>query len=108
MLLLSILPESVFESTTVVATAAPFQRMAAWVGKFVPVTCNVVLGEPAVIVCGRTRVMLGFAASCAVEACCVVEEQPRIFRKREKLALNAMALKTLPKIHPKRDSNLPT
>jgi hypothetical protein len=60
-------------------------------------------GEPAVIVCGRTRVMLGFAASCAVEACCTLDEQPRIFKKREKLALTAMALKTLPKIHPREN-----
>ncbi len=42
MLLLAIVPDKVLLSTVVVARAAPFQRMAAWVGKFVPVTFSVV------------------------------------------------------------------
>jgi len=42
-LLLPIVPDNVLASTTVVVSAAPFQRMAAWAGKFVPVTLNVVV-----------------------------------------------------------------
>jgi hypothetical protein len=54
MLLLPIVPDNVLASTEVVATGAPFQRMAACVGKFVPVTLRVMACEPAVIVFGRT------------------------------------------------------
>jgi hypothetical protein len=41
MLLLAIVPDKVLLSTVVVVRGAPFQRMAAWAGKFVPVTFRV-------------------------------------------------------------------
>jgi hypothetical protein len=41
-LLLPTVLVSVLASTTVVGRVAPFQRIAAWVGKFVPVTFTVV------------------------------------------------------------------
>ncbi len=41
MLLLAMVPDKVLLSTVVVVSGAPFQRMAAWVGKFVPVTFSV-------------------------------------------------------------------
>ena len=54
MLLLPMAPDRVLLSTVVVAIAVPFQRMAAWAGKFVPVTFSVVDCEPALMVWGRT------------------------------------------------------
>jgi hypothetical protein len=78
MLLLPIVPDKVLPSTAVVASAAPFQRMAACVGKFVPVTFRVMVCEPAVMVFGRTAVMLGVAAVCWVAVCTVgPDAQPR-------------------------------
>jgi hypothetical protein len=43
MLLPPTVPDKVLASTTVVVSGAPFQRIAAWVGKFVPVTFRVVV-----------------------------------------------------------------
>jgi hypothetical protein len=42
-LLLPIVPDNVLASTMVVVRLAPFHRMAAWVGKFVPVTFKVMV-----------------------------------------------------------------
>ena len=69
MLLLATVPDKVPPSMAVVTSAAPFQRMAACVGKFVPVTFRVVVWEPAVMVWGRTAEMLGVAAVCWFAAC---------------------------------------
>lgn len=44
--------DSVLASTTVVVSGEPFQRIAAWVGKFVPMTFRVVVCDPAVMVWG--------------------------------------------------------
>ena len=54
MLLLPMVPDKVLLSTVLVVIAAPFQRMAACVGKFVPVIFRVVDCEPALMVCGVT------------------------------------------------------
>jgi hypothetical protein len=43
MLLLATAPDKVLPSTAVVVSGASFQRMAAWAGKFVPVTFSVVV-----------------------------------------------------------------
>jgi hypothetical protein len=49
-ILLPTAPDSVLESTTVVASALPFQRITALLVKFVPVTFIMRFGEPAAIV----------------------------------------------------------
>jgi hypothetical protein len=49
-ILLPTAPDSVLESTTVVASALPFQRITALLVKFVPVTFIMRAGEPAAIV----------------------------------------------------------
>ena len=79
MLLLPTVPDRVLLSTAVVAIAAPFQRMAAWAGKFVPVTFSVVDCEPALMVCGETWVIAGVADCCCCDGDCPVvpDEQPR-------------------------------
>jgi hypothetical protein len=83
----------------VVASAAPFQRIAVSGTKFVHVTFSVVDCDPAGIVCGRTWVMLGVGAVAGVASCCVgLGEQPRLKRKTEKLALFAIFLDILPKM----------
>jgi hypothetical protein len=43
MLLLPTVPDKVLLSIAVVVSAAPFHRMAAWAGKFVPITFRVVV-----------------------------------------------------------------
>ena len=79
MLLLAIAPDRVLLSTVVVVSGAPFQRMAAWVGKFVPETFSVVDCEPALMVCGETWVMARVAICCCCDADCPVvpDVQPR-------------------------------
>ena len=78
MLLLVTVPDRVLLSIAVVVSGAPFQRIAAWVGKFVPVTFSVVDCEPALMVWGRTWVMLGVATCCCADDCPVVPDaQPR-------------------------------
>jgi hypothetical protein len=77
-LLLPMVPDKVPASTAVVATAAPFQRMAAWVGKFVPVTLIVMVWEPAEMVCGETWLILGVSATgVGVVFCVRFDPQPR-------------------------------
>jgi hypothetical protein len=61
-LLLPTVPDKVLASTTVVTTGAPFQRIAALEGKFVPETLSVAVWVPAVMVCGETWLMLGVTA----------------------------------------------
>lgn len=51
--------ESVFESTTDVEIAFPFQRMTLSLVKFVPETLMVRFFEPAAIVWGTTWLILG-------------------------------------------------
>ena len=76
-LLLPIVPATVLASTDVVANGVPFQRMAACAGKFVPMTLRVMACEPAVIVFGRTWVILGVAADCCVGPFVVVRSDPQ-------------------------------
>ena len=53
--------ERVFESTTDVAIALPFQSMTLSLVKFVPETLRVRFFEPAAIVWGTTWLILGAA-----------------------------------------------
>jgi hypothetical protein len=78
-LLVTTVPDNVFASTAAVDNGAPFQRMAAWVGKFVPVTLRVIVWEPAAMVCGETWLILGVSATgcCGVADCVVFDAQPR-------------------------------
>jgi len=53
--------------------------------------------------------MLGTAADCDVTVCCVVPgPQPRQWKKRKNVALVVIVFMNLPKLHPKKDSSLPT
>jgi hypothetical protein len=52
MLVLTTVPDKVLLSIVVVVSGEPFQRIAAWAGKFVPMTFKVVVWEPAVMLWG--------------------------------------------------------
>jgi hypothetical protein len=96
MLLAPMTPESVFVSTTEVVRALPFQRMTDCCVKLVPVTCSVALGEPAMIVFGRTALILGRVTCWTRPA-----PQPMRNRKMLKPVVIEKTLIALPKIHPK-------
>jgi len=90
MLLPWIEPERVVESTTVVASFAPFQRMTALEVKFAPTTFMVTALEPAAIVCGRTALMLGALKGSTTVLPQPSKERPTARTIPKRIALNIL------------------
>jgi hypothetical protein len=86
--------ERVFESTRDVEIAFPFQRMTLSLVKFVPETLMVRFFEPAAIVWGTTRLILGVACTWTKP-----DPQPRQRWRSAKLTVAAIAWESFAKSH---------